>query len=166
MNVAFNSAHLYDVKISSSTDSDTMLHAHKIFLLSLGDKFFDKFLKKNPDKKIRFELDIPTSNIQQLIEFPYYGECGLTVDTIENLMKFAHLYQILPVLKLCTKFKLKNLTLDNSLKTYQIIKSNIDCYKRINVFESKGLSCKILFQLQTNKQTSTCVMAFSLKNLL
>lgn len=49
-------------------------------------------------------VNVPGLIFHELIEYAYTGQCKITTENVEKLLKYSDQYEILGVLQLCCKY--------------------------------------------------------------
>ncbi|XP_044308229.1 uncharacterized protein LOC123034708 [Varanus komodoensis] len=99
---------------------------HRALLAAISPYFRDIFIstwEESNGKEVQL-LDVAPSTVQSILKYIYTEEIALMPDSVQCLFVAASKLQIIPLQKLCCRFLLKNLSLQNWFEMHNLAQSH------------------------------------------
>ncbi|XP_077283272.1 kelch-like protein 26 [Arctopsyche grandis] len=95
---------------------------HSIVLASSSEHLNIEFTEGQKNEQIK-QINIPDKNVvavQRVFEFCYTGKIELKKDSVKDILSVANFIRLRPVIKVCFRFMLNTINLENCLSLFEL----------------------------------------------
>uniref|UniRef100_A0A8C3SW46 BTB domain-containing protein n=1 Tax=Chelydra serpentina TaxID=8475 RepID=A0A8C3SW46_CHESE len=97
-------------------------YPHRLLMAAVSPYFqgiFTSSFKESQDGEVVLQ-DMASSIVQTILNYLYMGEISLTEESAQGLFVAASRLQVLPLLEICSRFLVKNVSIENCLVYYAL----------------------------------------------